>query len=150
MSQIFQTYKRNKVTKKIFVTFIWPSNDTFHYMLKAEFVALVSLKVPSGDHRLREKRKRERKREREEKEREKRERMRERMIGCSSLFLPPLYYFSRGGEKARRRTKVGLQLRLSLSLSPFWPNQQVRYMQNKQKSKRTKSIDLTTSSKKLI
>ncbi len=25
------------------------SNDIFHYMFKAEFVTLVSLKVPSGD-----------------------------------------------------------------------------------------------------
>ncbi len=27
---------------------MWYSNDTFHYMFKAEFVSLVSLKVPSG------------------------------------------------------------------------------------------------------
>ncbi len=27
---------------------MWYSNDTFHYMSKAEFVTLVSLKVPSG------------------------------------------------------------------------------------------------------
>ncbi len=27
---------------------MWYSNDTFHYMFKAEFVALISLKVPSG------------------------------------------------------------------------------------------------------
>ena len=27
---------------------MWYSNDMFHYMLKAEFVKLVSLKVPSG------------------------------------------------------------------------------------------------------
>ncbi len=33
--------------KKI-VTFMWHSNDTFHYMFKAEFVTLVSLKVPPG------------------------------------------------------------------------------------------------------
>ncbi len=33
--------------KKI-VTFTWHSNDMFHYVLKAEFVALVGLKVPSG------------------------------------------------------------------------------------------------------
>ncbi len=30
------------------VTFMWYSNDMFHYMFKAEFVRLVSLKVPSG------------------------------------------------------------------------------------------------------
>ena len=28
---------------------MWYSNDMFHYMLKAEFVTLVSLKVPSGN-----------------------------------------------------------------------------------------------------
>ncbi len=33
--------------KKI-VTLMWHSNDMFHYMFKAEFVALVSLKVPSA------------------------------------------------------------------------------------------------------
>ena len=27
---------------------MWYSNDMFHYMFKAEFVILVSLKVPSG------------------------------------------------------------------------------------------------------
>ncbi len=27
---------------------MWYSNDMFHYMLKAEFLTLVSLKVPSG------------------------------------------------------------------------------------------------------
>ena len=27
---------------------MWYSNDMFHYMFKAEFVMLVSLKVPSG------------------------------------------------------------------------------------------------------
>ncbi len=27
---------------------MWYSNDMFHYMFKAEFVTLVSLKVPSG------------------------------------------------------------------------------------------------------
>ncbi len=31
------------------VTFMWYANDMFHYMLKAEFVTLVSLKVPSGN-----------------------------------------------------------------------------------------------------
>ena len=30
------------------VTFMWHSNDVSHYMFKAEFVTLVSLKVPSG------------------------------------------------------------------------------------------------------
>ncbi len=30
------------------VTLTWRSNDMFHYMLKAEFVKLVSLNVPSG------------------------------------------------------------------------------------------------------
>ncbi len=30
------------------VTFMWYSNDMFHYVFKAEFVTLVSLKVPSG------------------------------------------------------------------------------------------------------
>ena len=30
------------------MTSMWYSNGMFHYMLKAEFVALVSLKVPSG------------------------------------------------------------------------------------------------------
>ena len=29
---------------------MWYSNDMFYYMFKAEFVALVSLKVPSGNH----------------------------------------------------------------------------------------------------
>ncbi len=43
----FKTCKRNKFTKTI-VTLTWYSNDLFHYMFKAEFVALVSLKVPSG------------------------------------------------------------------------------------------------------
>ncbi len=27
---------------------MWHSNDMFHYMFKAEFVTLVTLKVPSG------------------------------------------------------------------------------------------------------
>ncbi len=27
---------------------MWYSNDTFHYVLKVEFVTFVSLKVPSG------------------------------------------------------------------------------------------------------
>ncbi len=27
---------------------MWYPNDTFHYMLKAEFVTLASLKVPVG------------------------------------------------------------------------------------------------------
>ncbi len=31
---------------------MWCSNDTFHYMLEAEFVTLVSLKVPSGCQRI--------------------------------------------------------------------------------------------------
>ncbi len=31
------------------VTFMWYSNDMFLYVFKAEFVALVSLKVPSGN-----------------------------------------------------------------------------------------------------
>ncbi len=43
----FKTYKRNRFVKKL-VTFMWYSNDTFHCMFKAEFVTLVSLKVPSG------------------------------------------------------------------------------------------------------
>ena len=43
----FLTHKRNKLTKKI-VTFMWYSNDTFHYMFKAEYVTLVILNVPSG------------------------------------------------------------------------------------------------------
>ncbi len=30
------------------VTFMWCSNDMFHYVFKAEFVTLSSLKVPSG------------------------------------------------------------------------------------------------------
>ena len=30
------------------VTFTWYSDDTFHYMFNAEFVALASLRVPSG------------------------------------------------------------------------------------------------------
>ncbi len=30
------------------MTFMWCFNDMFPYMLKAEFAALVSLKVPSG------------------------------------------------------------------------------------------------------
>ena len=30
------------------MTFTWCSKDMFDHMLKAEFVALVSLKVPSG------------------------------------------------------------------------------------------------------
>ncbi len=44
------TFKLTRMTnlwKKI-VTFGWYSNDRFHYMFKAEFVTLVSLKVPSG------------------------------------------------------------------------------------------------------
>ncbi len=45
----FKTYKCNKFTKKKIATFtMWYSNDMFHHMLKAEFVTLVSLKVPSG------------------------------------------------------------------------------------------------------
>ncbi len=43
----FLIYKRNKSTNKI-VTFAWSSNDMFHYMFKAEYVTLVSLKVLSG------------------------------------------------------------------------------------------------------
>ncbi len=42
-----QTYERSKPTNKI-VTFMWYCTDMFHYMSKAEFVTLVSLKVPSG------------------------------------------------------------------------------------------------------
>ena len=38
---------RNKFTNKN-VTFMWYSNDVFHYVFKAEFATLVSLKVPSG------------------------------------------------------------------------------------------------------
>ncbi len=34
--------------RKKLVTCVWCSNDMFHYMFKAEFVTLVSLKVPSG------------------------------------------------------------------------------------------------------
>ena len=45
----FQTCKRNKFTKKI-ATFMWYSNDMFHYMFKAKFVTLVSLKVSSGGY----------------------------------------------------------------------------------------------------
>ena len=41
------TYERNKFSFKI-VTFMWYSNDMFLYVFKAEFVMLVSLKVPSG------------------------------------------------------------------------------------------------------
>ncbi len=29
---------------------MWYSNDMFHFMFKAEFVTLISLKVPSGRH----------------------------------------------------------------------------------------------------
>ncbi len=43
----FLTYERNKLTKNN-VTFMFCSNDIFHYMLKAEYATLVSLKVPSG------------------------------------------------------------------------------------------------------
>ncbi len=35
------------LTKKN-VTLMWYSNDMFHYMPRAEFVTLVSLKIPSG------------------------------------------------------------------------------------------------------
>ena len=31
------------------MTFMWYSNDMFHYMFRAEFVTLVSLIVPSGN-----------------------------------------------------------------------------------------------------
>ncbi len=34
--------------RKKIVTFMWHSNDAFHYVSKAEFVTLTSLKVPSG------------------------------------------------------------------------------------------------------
>ncbi len=39
--------------KKI-VTLMWYSKDMCHYMFKAEFVTLVSLKVPSGGLHIRE------------------------------------------------------------------------------------------------
>ncbi len=34
------------------MTFVWYSNDVFHYMFKAEFVTLVSLKVLSGSAKV--------------------------------------------------------------------------------------------------
>ena len=37
---------------------MWYSNDTFHYMLKAKFVAPVSLKSPVGEEGRRGRRKR--------------------------------------------------------------------------------------------
>ena len=80
-----------KLTKK-YVTFMWCYHDTFHYMLKAEFVALKrlkSLKVPSGSQRSIQfhhiskfhcsgKRERDRERERERERERKRERQRKR------------------------------------------------------------------------
>ncbi len=45
-----ETFKLTSVTnlgRKI-VTFVWYSNDMFHYVFKVEFVTLVGLKVPSG------------------------------------------------------------------------------------------------------
>ncbi len=36
--------------KKIVTFTMWYSNDIFYYMFKAEFVTLVSLKVPSGSN----------------------------------------------------------------------------------------------------
>ncbi len=45
----FSTCKCNKFDEKKIVTFMWHSDDTFHYVFKAEFVTLaVSLKVPMG------------------------------------------------------------------------------------------------------
>ena len=45
------TFTLTSVTnlRKKIVTFIWYSYETFHYMFKAEFGTLVSLKVPSGE-----------------------------------------------------------------------------------------------------
>ena len=44
------TFKLTSVTNftKKLVKCTWYSNDMFHYTFKAEFVTLVSLKVPSG------------------------------------------------------------------------------------------------------
>ncbi len=44
----FKTYEHNKFTEEIVTFSMWYSNGIFHYMFKAEFVTLVSKKVPSG------------------------------------------------------------------------------------------------------
>ncbi len=47
---LLNSQTHNKFTRKKIVPFLWHFNDMFHYMFffKAEFVTLVSLKVPSG------------------------------------------------------------------------------------------------------
>ncbi len=45
----FKTYERNNFTKKNCKTYVVYPNDMFRHMVKAEFVMLLSLKVPSGE-----------------------------------------------------------------------------------------------------